>query len=474
MLGRIIAAIWLSLAMVLGSIGTVQALTVAISLNAQSDLEASGVPGMAYGYVHEEPLDWFELGVKRKGIDDPVTSETPFIIGSVSKSFTALAIMQLVEAGKLDLEAPLETYLEGFAGKQAGQATIAQLLSHTSGYSMLQGNEAQADLTQDADALARRVRGLAEITPANRPGEVWAYSNANYQILGRVIEIVSGKPFDIYMTEEVLVPAGMADSYVFDGERRPEAATGHRPFFFGKIANDESLTGRGSGPQGGIVATAKDMATYLALMMNGEDDFLSAEGKAMMMRPASEASPNYGFGWFLDSEQGLVFHSGANPGFEALATMRPSDRRAVVVLTNAGSGMAFGQTTELRNRVTAHYLDLPYSGESTSWGMIAGFLILALLPVIYLASMIWAWRKRTDLRAKSGAFGLFSLWFPLLSTGAAAWALLSLVPSLFGAPLSAIRLFQPDVGLAMIASAVLGVVWAVFRLSLAYSRKQGR
>ncbi len=470
MLIRLITAVWLPLAFV--GVGMLHALSVEHIPVTQSDLDDAGVPGVSYAHVYEETIGRDQLGVKRQGTDDPVTSETPFIIGSVSKSFTALAIMQLVEAGKLDLDAPLETYLEGFAEKQSGQATIAQLLSHTSGYSMLQGNEAQADLTQDADALARRVRGLTEITLANRPGEVWAYSNANYQILGRVIEVVSGKPFDIYMTEKVLVPAGMADSYVFNGERRPEAATGHRPFFFGKIANDESLTGRGSGPQGGIVATAKDMATYLALMMNGEDDILSSEGKAMMMRPASEASPNYGFGWFLDAEQGLVFHSGANPGFEALATMRPSDRRAVVVLTNAGSGMAFGQTTELRNRVTAHYLDLPYAGEATPWGMIAGLLVLASLPVIYLASMIWALRKRADLRAKSGAFGLFSLWFPLLTTGVAAWALLSLVPSLFGAPLSAIRLFQPDVGLAMIASAILGVVWAVFRLGVAYSGKR--
>ncbi|MEL6529033.1 MAG: serine hydrolase domain-containing protein [Pseudomonadota bacterium] len=432
-------------------------------------MERSGVPGVAYAEVSGGAITQGKSGVKTIGSEDAITTETPFLIGSVSKSFTALAIMQLVEAGALGLDDPVSQYLAEFNGQPAGAITIRQLLSHTSGFSMYQGNEGQADLAQDTDALARRVEALAAAAPVHQPGTVWEYSNANYQILGRLIETASGQPFGAYMTENVLIPAGMTNSYVFDGERRPQTATGHRPFFFGKTPNSESLTGRGSGPQGGIVATAQDMARYLAMMMNEEDDLLSAAGKAMMMQPANEASPEYGFGWFLDPARGLVFHSGANPGFEALATMRPADQMAVVVLTNAGSGAFSGETTGLRNSITAHFLDLDYAGEASSCGMIAGLAVLALLPVIYLLSMVWAWRKRADLRAKSGVFGLFSLWFPVLATVTAAWVIFSVVPRLFGAPFSAIRLFQPDTGLVLAATAVLGVVWALFRLGVAYT-----
>ena len=85
--------------------------------------------------------------------------------------------------------------------------------------------------------------------------------------------------------------------------------------------------------------------------------------------------------------------------------------------------------------------------------------------------MIWAWRRRVEIRAKSGIFGLFSLWFPLLTTLGAAWVILWLVPNLFGAPLGTLVLFQPDLGLALIATAVFGVLWAVFRLGVAYTGK---
>ena len=99
------------------------------------------------------------------------------------------------------------------------------------------------------------------------------------------------------------------------------------------------------------------------------------------------------------------------------------------------------------------------------------FIALALLPIIYVLSMIWAWRHRVGIRAKmkSGVSGLFSLWFPLLTTLVAAWAIFRLVPSIGGAPLGTIRLFQPDFGLALIATAVTGVMWAVFRLGVAYT-----
>ncbi len=152
-------------------------------------------------------------------------------------------------------------------------------------------------------------------------------------------------------------------------------------------------------------------------MMNGEDDVLSAEGKAQMMRPASGASPFYGFGWFVDSAKGTVWHSGSSPGFETLATMDPAEKKGVVVLVNRGSGVGLGETTRLRNGITARALDLDYTGEGTRlWRKIL-FSALVLLPIIYALSMVWAWHHRVKLRAKSGIFGLFSLRFPRCGVG---------------------------------------------------------
>ncbi|GAA3641729.1 hypothetical protein GCM10022200_26890 [Microbacterium awajiense] len=435
------------------------------------ELPASGAPGVAYAVVTDgEVSAGGAEGERLAGSGEALTAQTPFVIGSISKSFTALAIMQLVEAGEIDLDAPFSDYLTDFADGPAAGITVRQLLSHTSGYSTLQGN-ASHDGSDDTEALAQVVDGLVDLDPAYAPDERWEYSNTNYQIAGRMLEVVSGQEYQSYIAEHILEPVGMADSFVADGAAHDEMAIGHRPWFFGSLPAD-THTDRATAPQGGVVSTADDLALYLQTMMNGEDDVLSAEGKALMMRPASPASPWYGLGWFIDTANGTVWHSGATPGIETLATMVPSQADAVVVFVNRGSGMGFGETVQLRNAVTAAGLDREYAGEGSRWGQQLLFIGLALLPLFYLAAIVWAWLHRRQIRAKSGVAGQFSLWFPLLTTIIAAWVMLSLVPDMIGAPIGTILLFQPDLGLVLIAGAVLGVVWSTFRLVVAFTGRR--
>ena len=100
------------------------------------------------------------------------------------------------------------------------------------------------------------------------------------------------------------------------------------------------------------------------------------------------------------------------------------------MLVNGGSGLGFGETAQLVNGITARALGLDYDGEGSRLRQKALFISLVLLPVVYLLSMVWAWRHRVEIRAKSGSvFGRFSLWFPLLTTLAAAWVILYVVPS---------------------------------------------
>lgn len=436
------------------------------------EMPASGVPGLAYAVVADGEITSVGAhGVVRIGGDRRVTPDTPFLTGSISKSFTALAVMQLVEAGEVDLDTEVSQYLDGFSGGLAGGITIRQLLSHTSGFSTLQGNTSHSDATGGTDELARRADGFADVNPAYQPDARWEYSNANYVILGRLIEVVSGQEYQAYVAANILEPIGMEHSFVADGEVHDSMATGHRPWFGTKRPVPDNATHRATAPQGGIVASANDLARYLQTMMNGEDDVLSADGKALMMRPASGASLRYGFGWYVDPVEGTVWHEGTTPGFGSLATMVPDEETAVVVLVNGGSGLGFGETMQLRNGITASALEIAYEGEGSRWSQKALFIGALLLPIIYVLSMTWAWLRRAKVRAKlqEGAFGLFSLWFPLLTTLVAAWAIFSLVPSVGGAPLGTIRLFQPDFGSALVASAVTGVLWAVFRLGVAYT-----
>ncbi len=437
----------------------------------EAEMPASGVPGLSYAVVTDgEITSAGARGLAEAWTDREATTGTPFAAGSITKSVTALAVMQLVEAGQVDLDAAVAQYLTGFAGQPAGVVTIRQLLSHTSGFSTLQGNTSRTDRAGGQDELARLVDGLATVAPAHEPGERWEYSNTNYQILGRLVEVVSGQDYQTYVTAHILVPVGMDDSVIADGEVHDEVATGHRPWFGTKRPVNDTRADRATAPQGGLMASVDDLALYLQMMMNGQDDVLSADGKALMMRPASPASPSYGLGWFIDAGNGTVWHSGSTPGFESLATMAPSENAGAVVLVNGGSGLGFGETTQLRNGVTAAALDLDYDGEGSRWSQQTLFIGLILLPVVYLLAVAWAWRHRAALRAKStNAFGRFSLWFPLLTTLAAAWTILWLAPTLLGAPLDTLRQFQPDLGLVLITTAVTGVLWALFRLGVAYT-----
>lgn len=440
-------------------------------------MPASGVPGVAYAVTSDGEITAAGArGVVTTGSDTPVTPDTPFVIGSISKSFTALSVMQLVEKGKVELDAEVSHYLDLFAGTPAGAITIRQLLSHTSGYSTEQGNAGHPESTGEKDDLARAVNRLAGETPANLPDEKWEYSNANYEILGRVIEVVSGQDYQSYTTTHILKPVGMDHSFVADGGLHGSMATGHVPWFGTKLPVGDNTTDRATAPQGGIIASASDVALYLRMMMNGEDDVLSAEGKALMMRPASEVSPHYGFGWNVESDAGVLWHSGVSPGVETLATMIPAEKKAVIVLVNGGSGMGFGETDQLRIGISDMALGLNSYEDGSAWLRQALFLGLALLPILYLISMAWAWFRRAKIRAKTtaGFSGRFSLWFPLLTTLVAAWLLLVMAPSLNGTPLNHWAIFQPDVVLVFVASAVMGVVWAVFRLGVAYTGKSAR
>ncbi|WP_062380505.1 serine hydrolase domain-containing protein [Demequina pelophila] len=437
-----------------------------------AEMPASGAPGVAYAVVTDgEVSESGARGVMRVGSDEPVTADTPFVIGSISKSFTALAVMQLVEAGRVDLDDSAGDHVSSLAGAPAGAPSVLELLSHTSGFSTLQGNSSRG--TSDGAApLEAAVAALADVDPAHAPGTRWEYSNANYQVLGRLIEEVAAVDYQSYVAERILEPVGMHASFVADGQIHDEMASGHTPWFWTKRPVAENRTDVVTAPQGGIVASANDLAAYLAMMMNGEDDVLSAEGKARMMSPAGAVSPFYGLGWYVDTAEGTVGHTGSTPGIETQATMIPAGDDAVVVLVNGGSGVGFGETTQLRFGVTAIALGLDYDGEGSRWSQKALFVGLALAPLLYLMSMAWAWRKRAAIRAKSGAAGLFSLWFPLLTTTLAAWVLMSLVPSLMGAPLATVRVFQPDLALAMTATAVGGVAWALFRLAIAYTGRR--
>src|SRR4051794_7347391 len=162
-----------------------------------------GVPGGAVAIVRDGRVSTSTGFGVADSTGRPVTATTPFVIGSVSKPITATAVLQLVDAGRVDLDAPVRRYLPEFGlADPAASATITmrELLDQTSGIPTSAG---ERPLTGPVTDLEQQVRALATVSPSRRPGTAYAYSNANYLVLGLVIERVSGEPYARYVDEHV-------------------------------------------------------------------------------------------------------------------------------------------------------------------------------------------------------------------------------------------------------------------------------
>lgn len=193
-------------------------------------LDEQGVPGWAVTVVTKDDVVYERIAGTADG-DEEVTADTPFLIGSVSKSMTAAVVMQLVERGEVDLDEPALTYLPDFelAAGAGRDITVRQLLTHTSGISASAGLTTGDVVDDDPDALQRLSRSLRDSEPVGDPGEGHVYSSANYLVLGALVERVTGQPFATTLTDELLEPAGMTDTITTsDQAERAGLGAGHR------------------------------------------------------------------------------------------------------------------------------------------------------------------------------------------------------------------------------------------------------
>lgn len=466
---------WVLAALGLGASG-LSASSVSSELDGfiEAELPGSAAPGLAYARVENGEVLARGFGERVEGSGDPITSDTLFPIGSVTKSFTALAIMQLVDAGRLRLDDPISQHLSAFSQGPVREVTLRQLLNHTSGYSTVQGNSHHGHEDASELGLIEYAEQLAFVAPVHAPGTIWEYSNANYQILGAVIEQASGESYADYIEARIFEPLSMTDSSAQIDTAYPAVATGHRPWFGGVRAIAAGGKGhRIDAPVGGIVSSAKDMGLYLAMWLSGEDDILSANAKASMLEPSGPASPLYGLGWSIDPALGTVYHTGLVPGAETLASFSPNEGNGVVVMVNANGGFGFSDTWYLIGGTGARALGETHDDDGSRLGPKTAYLSIVLLPPLFLLVAFVSWRARSKLRAKrESVTGRLSLWLAPLAMAGLSWFLIGLLPRSFGGSIATIQLYQPDFALCLIATAILAPAWAVLRLLIAYSKSK--
>jgi CubicO group peptidase (beta-lactamase class C family) len=262
----------------------------------------------------------------------PITLDTRFNLGSMNKMFTAVAIAQLAQAGKLRFEDTIGRHLPYYPNKDAAaRVTVHQLLTHTSGIGNIFGPayEARRDaLLRVADYMAL----FAAEPLRSEPGARFEYSNGGYIVLGAIVERVSGQSYDDYVRRHIFEPAGMTHSGALaKKELPPDTAAGITK---GRQSNFEHLPGRGS-PAGGGYSTAADLVRFSDALLghrllSGEYTDVVLAGKA----PTPRGKYGYGFSERFVSGKRVVGHNGGFPGVNAELHILPETREVVVVLSN--------------------------------------------------------------------------------------------------------------------------------------------
>lgn len=319
-------------------------LTVELEPKINDEIGKGQLPGFAIGVVKNGKLIYAKgFGVAKLGTNTPITSRSLFHMASVTKTFVATAVMQLVEQGKIDLDAPLTKYLPYFKIDDERYQTIKirQMLSHTSGIpDTINYNWDKPEY--DAGALERFVRSIADQKLVFAPGEKFAYSNTAYEILGDVIAKVSGESFEDYVQHHILTPLGMKDSTLLVREANPQLLTSPHVFENQKVVVSKIFPyNRAHAPSSTLYSSIEDMSCWaIANLNHGELDgrrILKRETVESMWRPVVDAlGMKEGMAWFTTENGGhhFVLHSGGDVGFESLVVLAPDDSVAVMAMSN--------------------------------------------------------------------------------------------------------------------------------------------
>jgi CubicO group peptidase (beta-lactamase class C family) len=307
------------------------------------------VPGAAVGIVHDGVEHYAFHGVTSTKNPLPVDETTLFQFGSTGKTYTATAIMRLMERGDLDLDQPVRTYLPEFALQDedvAREATVLNLLNHTAGW---EGD--LSDNTGDGDdALERYValmKDIRQVTPLNA---TVSYNNASLSVAGRIIEKLTGKTYEAGMRELVLDPLGLDDTLFFMTEiMMRRFAVGHVQEDDGSIHLAPSWAiPRGNAPAGGMSATAADQLRWARFHLGDGtaadgSRVLSAESVARMQQPTvsmpgSALGDHVGISWLLRDVDGVrvVAHGGTTIGQHSEFLLVPERDFGLISLTNCG------------------------------------------------------------------------------------------------------------------------------------------
>ncbi|PEJ40154.1 serine hydrolase domain-containing protein [Bacillus wiedmannii] len=323
-------------------------------------IKEQNIPGASVAIVHNKDVFFTKtVGITGES-KKKVTSKTPFAIGSISKSLTALAIVKLIEDKKIKLEDPVQRYLPWFKLKDpqiSSTITIQQLLTHTSGISIYEGLALSDKQSKKSTALQENVMKLSNLKLTAPPGEKYQYSNANYIILGALIEAVTNETYSSYMEQHIFQPLNM-NGAAASKETAYEKGylTGYQSWFGIPRKSVVSYDNAGA-PYGYITANLEDMTQYIMFLNRPEDtQFLKQENMDLYLSPLYKinSEKSYGFGLRttnINEGETMIWHSGSTPDARAEIFILNKSGWSGVILTNKNHVLEEPALSVLKNGI---------------------------------------------------------------------------------------------------------------------------
>ena len=325
-------------------VGPEPALAAKVDAIASQVLQSTGVPSASVAVVKHGRLAYAKAYGSAKL--EPLAAATPdmrYAIGSISKQFTAAAILLLQQDGKLSLDDPVSRFIPGLT--RGNNVTVRQLLSHTSGYQ---------DFWPQDYVMPMMLNSVTPQSIADRwgkqpldfePGARWQYSNTNYTLAGMVVEKAAGVPFFQFLRARILEPVGLASASDFDASPRAVNATGYLRFGLGPLRPAPDVGPGWMWGAGMLAMTASDLAKWDISLI--KRSLLKPESYRALendVRLNNGAGTGYGLGVDVAMQNGrfMIEHSGEVSGFTAENIVFPEDSVAIVVLTNQDAAPASG------------------------------------------------------------------------------------------------------------------------------------
>ena len=467
----------------------------AVDAYLREQMASMGFPGAAVVVVQGGRQVHAAAVGRADGSARPMTAETPVLLASTTKSLTAIAVLQQVEAGRLELDRPVAAYLPWFtlADPRSNEITVRNLLQQSSGLSTAGSAPYEASDAQDPDALERGVRELAGVGLMGPPGEAFSYSNANYNVLGLLVQEVSGQPFGDYLREHVFGPLEMEHAHPTRAAARAGGlAPGHTLWFsafWRETATPASTAGM---PSTSVYASAQDLGRELAALLGGglyqDRRILRPESVEAMLTPAIrvDESKDYAMAWFerplweaaspgapLDEDQvpRLLEHQGEWGNTHTYQAMVPETGLGVALVINGNDPAAPSRLKSLDYnvlRILQGQEPQPIQAQE-DWMQRYGWALALALLVAELASLALSLavllRRRTASANGQGTIWLLAA-AALALDGLLVWLSLVHAPARFAVDLAVFVSQLPDVGLALLPALVLALLWPIPRTAL--------